>query len=74
MSKMSQAAAALDEEVGIADLQKAQASTKDAYEFLERLEAHTWCRKTQGEIQAYLRAVNYWPALNEDKTVKDAEL
>lgn len=73
MSKMSQAAAALDEQVGMKDLIEAKASTTDAYEFLEKLEANSWCRKTQSEIQAYLRAVNYWPAL-EDKTIKDVEL
>lgn len=61
MSKMSQHAAALDEQVSSFDLQEAQANTKDAYEFLEKLEASTWCKGTQDKIQAYLRSVGYWP-------------
>lgn len=61
MSKMSQVAAAIDETVGLADLQEAKAHTKEAYEFLEKLEATTWCKGTQAKIQSYLRAVGYWP-------------
>lgn len=61
MSKMSQHAAAIDESMSIADVQAVQAEIKDAYEFLEKLEATTWCKGTQAKIQGYLRSVGYWP-------------
>lgn len=47
-------------------VKKESAEVKAAYEFLERVESQTWCRKTQMEIQEYLRKVGFWPA-NEDK-------
>lgn len=47
------------------DLDEARAFTKEAYEFMEKLEAHTWCRRTQSEIQAFLRSVGHWPVAVE---------
>ena len=57
MSKMSQLAVETVEN----DLIESKASIKDAYEFLEKLEAQSWCKKTQEEIRAYLRMVGHWP-------------
>lgn len=71
MSKMSQAAAKAAEDSHL-DLEEKKALNKEAYEFMERLEAHTWCRKTQMEIQDFLRKVGYWPA--KEKTEETVEL
>lgn len=47
---------------------------KDVLEFLERLESQTWCRKTQMEIQVYLRKVGFWPAKEDKKEEEPVEL
>lgn len=54
------------------DLLESKATIKDAYEFLEKLEAQTWCKKTQEEIRAYLRMVGYWPTMED--LVKEPKL
>lgn len=53
---------------------KKETDVKAVYEFLEILEAHTWCRKTQMEIQDYLRKVGYWPAKEDKKEEEPVEL
>lgn len=53
--------------VDCSDLEEAKAFTKSAYEFLEKLEAKTWCKATQTSIQNYLREVGYWPEVKKAK-------
>ena len=53
---------------------KKETDVKAVYEFLERLESQTWCRKTQMEIQQYLRKVGFWPDLEEKKEEEPVEL
>lgn len=54
------------------ELRKAKAQTEQAYEFLEILEAKTWCKTTQMDIQDFLRKTGHWPELQ--KTQEEAVL